>query len=547
MKTLIEDTPPAVAAGMALLAGDGRLLFAHGLARGAAATALLADPTWRSGLFARRLLPLSLDGQKLIAFCTPVQEAQLVLFTPAPGDAVTEFLGSIDFAYDILHHLLTDPFEAMTVVDAEGRVAFLAPVHERFFGLGRGEGRGKPVREVIENTALDRVLATGKPEIGVLQRMRGQERVVSRVPIRRDGRIVGAIGQVMFKGPEQLEALSRRVNALEREVEFYRAQAAELRRGGDPTHAIVGRSPAILRLRQDIAKVAPLDMPVLVQGESGTGKELVARALHRLGPRRSGPLVVVNAAALPASLVESELFGYEAGSFTGADRRGRAGKFEQAHGGTIFLDEIGDMPLDVQAKLLRVLQDRSVERLGGSRAREIDFRLVTATHHNLEALVAAGRFRADLYYRISPVTLEVAPLSARRGDIPDLVQHFLAEAADRHARPLPLVDDATLAWLAAAEWPGNVRQLRHAVERALVFAEGGRLLPEDFRTRGAPPPPATPTLPAASPLRRSVTELEDGLIQQALRRCGGNKKRAAAELGISRSHLYKRLARALPA
>ena len=231
-------------------------------------------------------------------------------------------------------------------------------------------------------------------------------------------------------------------------------------------------------LRAKIVKVAPLEIPVLIRGESGTGKELVAHALHRLSPRRDASMVMVNAAALPATLVESELFGYEPGAFTGADRKGRKGKFEQAAGGTIFLDEIGDMPTDVQAKLLRVLQDRMVQRIGGERPYEVDFRLVSATNRDLQTLVADGKFRLDLYYRISPIVIDVPPLRARIDDIPNLAVTFLKEVAARHGRSPPEIAPDALTYLMDQSWPGNVRELRHEIERAFVFAEDGRITAE---------------------------------------------------------------------
>lgn len=562
------STDAAHIVGVALFDVSGRLMHAQGVAAEQQLRSILADPGWLSELHHRRLIALApARGRRLLALATPIRDGQIVLLSEPPSDTVFEFVASVDFAWDVVHHLVTDPFEAMTVIDASARVAFIPPVHEAFFGLGHGEGAGRPVREVIENTRLPDVLRSGKSEIGHIQRMRGQERVVSRVPIKRGGKVIGAIGRVMFRGPEQVEELSCRINALEREVDFYRKQADVLRRGqggaGQGIEEIIGESPAMVVLRDRIRKVAPLDVPVLVTGDSGTGKELVARALHRLGPRRAGPLVAVNAAALPATLVESELFGYAPGAFTGADRKGRKGRFEQAEGGTIFLDEIGDMPLETQAKLLRVLQERAVEPVGGNRVVPVDFRLITATHHDLPSLVEQGRFRLDLYYRISAVSLNVPRLSERPGDLPLLVRQFLAQLAETHGRrslePTPEAE----AFLSRLPWPGNVRQLRHAVERALIFAEGDRLTPADFAhlavaqpatTMAAapivsvpsePPPallPADVSVPAVAPrLREAQQEMEVGLIRDALHRAGGNKKRAAAELGISRSHLYKRL------
>lgn len=542
------DADRGLIEGLAVLKADGAPSFATGLATDTRVRALLADRAWMASARGHRLQSFTLDRKSYAVLVSPLKDAELVVFSPLSGQAVLEFLGSVDFAYDILEHLLTDPFDAMTVVDDAARVAYLSPVHERFFGLSRGEANGRPVREVIENTRLDKIVATGASEVGEIQQMRGSSRVVSRVPIKRDGRIVGAVGRVMFKGPQQVEALNRRVNALEDEVRFYKREAAALRTRSYGLDELIGDSPAMQRLRSELTKIAPLSIPVLIHGESGTGKELVAHALHRLSPRRDATHVMVNAAALPATLVESELFGYEPGAFTGADRKGRKGKFEQAAGGTIFLDEIGDMPMEVQAKLLRVLQDHMVERIGGDRPYQVDFRLVTATNRNLQELVAQGQFRLDLYYRISPISIEVPPLRRRIEDIPRLAEHFLREVAGRHGYPTPQVEESALAYLMEQAWPGNIRQLRHEVERAFVFAENGRICADTFIRHGDAPyqPAPTPDRPApvhrdGETLKANLGRVEAELVRDALVRHKGNKKRVAEELGISRSYLYKLL------
>ncbi len=520
--------------GLILLDRKGELRVALGRGREAAVQAAIKRPGLVTSLRSRRLA--SLPDLGLAVLWTAMEEEDLFLLSAA-GSAVLDFLVGVDFAYDILEHLLTDPFDAMTVVDAEARVAYIAPVHEGFFGLRHGSAVGRPVEEVIENTRLHRVVASGKAEVGETQSMRGVTRVVNRTPIRdADGRILGAIGRVLFKGPKQLEALNQRINRLEDEVAFYRREARAARERRYGLDELIGESAAIERLKREIVQVAPLDVPVLITGESGVGKELVAQAIHHLSPRREAPLVAVNAAALPDSLVESELFGYEAGAFTGADRRGRAGKFEQAAGGSLFLDEIGETPAQVQAKLLRVLQDGRVERLGGS-SEQVDFRLITATNAKLEERVAAGLFRLDLFYRISPVVLAVPPLAERLDDLPALVQHFLAEFAERHGRPVLEVAPEVFSLLAARAWPGNLRQLKHSVERAAIFAQGPLLTAASFDETH----PAGGSVEGVEPLQSALERVEDELIQAALTANGGNKKKAAEQLGISRSYLYKKL------
>jgi len=445
--------------------------------------------------------------------------------------------------------VLTDPYDAMVVIDAKEKLAFISPVHEKFFGLQAGEGIGKDVRTVIENTHLTHVLKTGVAEVGQLHRMKGLDRIVSRHPIRHRGNIVGAVGRIMFKGPQQVEELSRRVNALEQKIAIYKLESSEAQRGERFLDAIIGKSLAIQSLRQQIRKVAPLDVPVLIQGESGTGKELVAAALHMLSPRHGGRLVAVNAAALPATLVESELFGYEAGSFTGADRKGRPGKFELADKGTIFLDEIGDMPLDVQSKMLRVLQDRVVERIGGDRAKQVDFRLCSATNSDLESLVEQNKFRLDLFYRISPVRIVLPTLEERIEDLPLLLHHFVKQQAEKYARPVPMVDEDVIEFLMARAWPGNIRQLQHEVERAFVFCESDCLTVEDFHQDSASKTVRQPGGSTAGSsggaeqgaMKSAIEQLERDLIADAMTRFKGNKKKVAEHLGISRSYLYKKI------
>lgn len=537
--------------GLIVLSEAGKVVSALGRGEDPRVQVLARDREWLAAALERRIVPLMLRDAELIAVATKFDDGTLLIFGEPSDETVLQFFLSVDFSYDIIRHVLTDPFEALNIVDAEGKLVFLSPTHERFLGLEPGESAGRPVRDVIPSTRLHQVVKTGVAEVGHIQRFRGFERVVSRHPIHRDGKIVGAIGRIMFKGPEQVEILSQRINDLEQEIESYRQETAAQRKGDQVLEAIVGQSFAIQAVRDQIRKIAPLDIPVLIQGDSGTGKELVAQALHRLSGRSDGPLVSVNAAALPASLVESELFGFEPGSFTGADRKGRRGKFELADKGTIFLDEIGDMPLEVQSKLLRVLQDRMVERVGGEKPRRIDFRLCCATNRDLEHLVEEERFRLDLFYRVSPVCIRVPSLEERLDDIPLLVRHFLAEFSAQYGRQIPDVDADVYPYLAGQVWPGNIRQLRHEIERAFIMADGNRLRVSDFShtDAGARSEPrsvaavlfAEAGVRGSGLLKDTLSRVEDELISDAMTRFKGNKKRVAEQLGISRSYLYKKL------
>ncbi|HEX6736977.1 MAG TPA: sigma 54-interacting transcriptional regulator [Vicinamibacteria bacterium] len=304
---------------------------------------------------------------------------------------------------------------------------------------------------------------------------------------------------------------------------------------------MVGASEALQVVLEQIDLVADTDATVLITGESGTGKELVARAIHQRSPRRRGPLVRVNCAAIPETLFESELFGYVRGAFTGA-LNDRAGRFESAHGGTLLLDEIGEVPLAMQPKLLRVLQEKELERVGETRPRKIDVRIVAATNRDLAAEVEAGRFRADLFYRLNVFPIENPPLRERREDIPLLADHFIEACAHRLRRPPPLLGEAGLRALMTRDWPGNIRELENVIERAIILARGGQLRFD------LPPvvPPRRPSPPGALPLlsRAAMEKHQRDVIVAALERSGdrvAGPHGAAELLGMKASTLFSRM------
>ena len=355
--------------------------------------------------------------------------------------------------------------------------------------------------------------------------------------------------RLVVKNALETVGLRRENRSLRQRIELEGAQRGTL----------IGASEAMGRVRSLIEKVAETDATVLVRGESGTGKELVARELHeRSSHRRRGAFVAVNCAALPSELIESELFGHEKGAFTGAAAR-RRGKFEQADGGTLFLDEIGDMSANVQAKLLRALEERRIERLGGSDSIPVDVRIVSATHRPLEQEIERGGFRADLFYRLQVVTVEIPPLRERREDIPVLAETFARQAAERYGLPPRSLAASALRRLVEYHWPGNVRELRNAVERAMILAGGdevgARDLPEEVGGGGKPPskeaaaaaapaPAAEPgalAVPFTSDFREDRREFERRYIARCLEETGGNVTRAASILGMHRQSLQHKL------
>ena len=310
--------------------------------------------------------------------------------------------------------------------------------------------------------------------------------------------------------------------------------------GGSPTNHLIGASRTMREVHKLIGLAAPTDATVLIQGETGTGKEEIARALHRHGARAAGPFVPVNCAAIPADLLESELFGHVRGAFTGAVNA-RSGKFKEAHGGTLFLDEIGDMPLFMQAKILRVLQDRNVTPVGGREAQPIDVRVIAATHRDLIAMVHEGGFREDLFYRLNVVRIMAPPLRERGSDILALAENFLWEMAPEGSPGKRLTPAAAQALL-AHPWPGNVRELRNLMEQATVTVRNSVIDRGDLEIAPASPP-AQDTLDAllALPYSEAMGRLEKLLLDRALHASGGNRAEAARRLGIRRQLLYARI------
>ena len=348
--------------------------------------------------------------------------------------------------------------------------------------------------------------------------------------------------RLVVKNAAETIALRRENVSLRRRIE---AEASQ--RG-----ALIGDSASMQRVRAMIDKVAETDATVLVRGESGTGKELVAREVHERNSARSkGPFVAVNCAALPSELIESELFGHEKGAFTGAAGQ-RKGKFEQANGGTLFLDEIGDMSSNVQAKLLRALEERRIERLGGNESIPVDVRIVSATHRPLEQEIAAGNFRADLFYRLRVVTIDIPPLRERREDIPQLAETFTHAAAERYNLPLRQVGQSALRKLVDYDWPGDVRELKNTIDRAAIMAEGEELRSEDLPEEIIPGTHRSKDkeeqasgdglrVPFTADFREDRREFERRYISRCLEHTQGNVTKAAEILGMHRQSLQHKL------
>ncbi|SHF54690.1 PAS domain S-box-containing protein [Desulfofundulus australicus DSM 11792] len=486
-------------------------------------------------------------GRALLVNCTPILYGGEIAGAMAVFQDLTELeqvaaeLETVRTLQNTLRTVLDIAYDGIIVVDKDGFVTFINQSLAEFFALDPRKVVGRHVTEVLENSRLHIVARTGVPETGQLQQVRGGYYVVSRLPIVENGRVVGAVGKMMFRNLGEIRELARRLDQLENEVNYYRN---ELNRPGGIQYtfdSIVTVSPAMLQLKKDALRAARSLSTILIRGGSGTGKELFAQAIHAASPRRNGPFIKVNCAAIPEHLLESEFFGYAPGAFTGARKGGKPGRFELAHGGTIFLDEIGDMSPGLQAKLLRVLQDREFDRVGGTEPVRVDVRVVAATNRNLEEMVACGDFREDLYYRLNVIVLTIPPLRERPEDILPLVHYFLRKYNAVLHTGVTDIEPAALEILKSYHWPGNVRELENVVERAINFASRSvirvrDLPPHLFRGLGKPG-----AQKAGGTYRRRLGEAEREVIISALNSTGGNKTRAAQLLGISRSRLYEKL------
>ena len=443
--------------------------------------------------------------------------------------------------------ILDTVYKGVVCCDTEGKITFFSKSNERFYHLERGEALGKHITDVVKTGTLHKVAKTGKPEIGLLDEESHGKRVrhiIERLPIKRDGKVVGAIAKVMFSDVKKAQELANHFKHLEKEVFLVRRQLHDLFLSQYGFDDIVGQSPGLLASKRLAEQVAGTSSTVLIQGESGTGKELFAHAIHQASPRAKNPFVRVNCASIPHDLFESEFFGYEEGAFTGARKKGRKGKFQLADKGTIFLDEIGELPIYLQAKLLRVLQEKEVQKIGSDKPISIDFRLIASTNRDLAAMVKKGEFREDLYYRLNVMSITVPPLRERRDDITLLCKAFIADLSAKLECSVTGIQSDALAILRNAPWPGNIRELRNVIERAVALAQSGPIGQEHIRgdlLEGAGSEISGEEVAEAGTLREAVKLAEKAAIIRALEATGNNKKQAAKLLGIHRSALYKKL------
>lgn len=466
--------------------------------------------------------------------------------------SLSEQAANAENASRLYKFALEDANEGVVIADAEGRILTANETYASYIGQTVSSMSGRHVTEIIDNTRLHIVAKTGRAEFGDLQLINGHWMIASRIPIVSDGEVVAVVGKIMFDDIDRLFAMNEKYKEINKYLH------SDMRdKKTSPTRAkysfshIVGKSGVLEEVKLTAARAAKSGSTILIGGESGTGKELFAHAIHRESVRFYGPFIAVNCASIPEQLFESELFGYKEGSFTGASRQGKKGKFALADKGTIFLDEIGELPLHLQAKLLRVLQEKEIEPVGSLKPEPVDVRIIAATNRNLQELVEEGKFRRDLFYRLHVIVLNVPPLRERREDVPLLTRELLVQLQNELGTEPVTVTPEAEALLMAYDWPGNVRELRNVLERALFVRlgdaiEAGDLSPEVLAGAGVGSRSSREASQAVSHAPRhswkSAMEFhERQLLRQALAEAGGDKQKAAKQLGMSKSAFYDKL------
>jgi transcriptional regulator with PAS, ATPase and Fis domain len=458
-------------------------------------------------------------------------------------------------AMDALLKLFENFSEGTFIVDKDARVVWINKRYAARFGFSDPqEAIGRDCEDVLPNSVMRDVVSTGKPILLDVVETDREPILITRLPLKDDaGETFGAIGFAFFDEMKALTPLFSRYCRMQEELVATRQSLALARRAKYTFASFVGTSPASLEVKRRARRAAQVDSPVLLSGESGTGKELLAHAIHGASARAAQPLVTVNVAAIPGAQLEAEFFGTPAGAEYVGDWKGRPGKFELADGGTVFLDEVGDLPLPLQGKLLRVLQEKEFEAPGSNRIVRADVRVIAATSADLPLLIATGRFRADLFYRLNVLTISAPPLRDRVADIEALVYAMLeelsAKARPGYAGQFVLHDDA-LRLLSAYPWPGNVRELRNTLERAVMLSDSEQL---DARAlapfigsarpgaaHGTDRPPAHES--GATSYADAMMAFEKDFLSDALRASGGRVAEAAERIGIGRATLYKKIA-----
>jgi transcriptional regulator with PAS, ATPase and Fis domain len=466
--------------------------------------------------------------------------------TQANKDVISDKIYSPKLSTEIvLDSLLNCDNECILVINADGLIEMFSLAYAKVLGVDRDSFVGRHINELAANNGLIHVLKTEKSEIATPFEHKGKKLFISRTPIIKDGKILGAFANVVFKSLKEVETFYEEFRNVKHSLDLYKNALINSYSTKYSLDNIITNDPEMLQIKTMISRVAQTNSGVLITGETGTGKELVAHAIHNMSTRSKGPFVTANCGAIPHDLLESELFGYEEGAFTDASQNGKLGLLKIADGGTIFLDEIGDLPVSLQVKLLRFLQEKEIRRLGSNVTEKVDIRVIAATNCDLQKMTAEGTFRSDLYYRLCVVHIQIPPLRTRRGDIPLLVDHLSKKICERNGIKKVKICEEALLCLQSYDWSGNIRELENALESAINFVGKDRIvnmhtLPHKLLQTGQESLFEL-LFHDQQDLKSAVYEYEKQYIKNALR-CNNNKKiKTAKMLGISRTKLYEKL------
>ncbi|RFB17873.1 PAS domain-containing protein [Bacillus sp. HNG] len=444
----------------------------------------------------------------------------------------------LEFKNKILETIIDTAYEWIVVVDHQGKIVYINHNYCEFLEVNREEVIGTHVTEVIENSRMHIVVQTGEEEIGSPHYIKGNYMIANRIPIHSDNKIIGAVGAVIFRDTKALNKMNTHIKSLMSQLQTYIEDWQENNGAKYTLNDIKTESRQILELKEKVKNIASGDISVLIRGESGTGKELFAHSIHQLSERSKNPFIKINCGAIPEHLLESELFGYEEGAFTGAKKGGKKGKFILADGGTIFLDEVGDMPLHMQIKLLRVLQEKEVEPVGALNPIPVDVRVIAATNRPLEQMIVEKRFREDLFYRINVIPFTIPPLRERPEDIIPLTKYFIERASKRMGKRITAIDDEVMNILQVHQWPGNLRELENVIEAAIHLTTGEKIEISSLPDYLVDDPKL---LIGQKSLKEILEDTERRVLSKTLHKYNNDKQLAAKALGISKSSMYEKL------
>ncbi|KUO73470.1 MAG: hypothetical protein APF81_05110 [Desulfosporosinus sp. BRH_c37] len=517
-----------------------------------------------------RLLEVVCNGKPLLA-CREKLGDTIVVVNRTPIIVAGKIVGAISVFQDItelesiseelehtkklqatLEAIVENPYEGLIVIDENSIVTMVNHFYADAIGLTQEEIIGRNILEVTPHSQMPDIIRTGQARIGDLWEINKREFMIMRIPIMEDGKVIGAIGKTLFKDIPIAIQFAKKLIQLEKDLHSYKQELRNIHHSRSTIDDLIGKGAKITVIKKLILRAAKTSSTVLITGESGTGKEVVSNIVHNAGPRKDGPFIKINCSAIPENLLESELFGYAEGAFTGARKGGKPGKFEQANHGTLFLDEIGDMGISMQTKILRAIQEREIERVGGTKPISVDVRIIAATHRDLNEMILENKFRLDLFYRLNVFEIELPPLRQRLEDIELLTSHLLIRLKQRLSTSVEGVSCEAMELLKQHHWPGNIRELENVLERAINISDEINILPEHLPLQlRHSKVDSTPNLKLINledvrltgqiNLEELLLAIEKEIILNAMHLAKGNKAKVASALDIHRTALYRKL------